>query len=109
MRLKKQISAIKPFTLLTMLLFVLSTLCVVAVGAETCDQESWFTGYDQAAGITLEDMDLCESCGKVAVGGYFQPSNSNVKKGFVMVKDISTAEVILKLSNVSGPSPISDY
>ena len=54
-------------------------------------------------------MDLCESCGKVAVGGYYQPSNSNVKTGFVMVKDLSTEEVILKLSNVSGPSTIYDY
>ena len=54
-------------------------------------------------------MDLCESCGKVAVGGYYQPSNSNVKTGFVMVKDIITESVILKLSNVSGPSTIFDY
>ena len=92
--------------ILTVLLFVLSTLLGVAEGV--CDQESWFTGYDSAAGITLLGMDLCENCGKVAVGGYFV-NNSNIKRGFVMVKDISSEEVILKLSNVAGMSPIDDY
>ena len=71
MRLKRHKGTFKPFSLLTKLLFVLSFFWVIADGSATCDQESWFTGYDSAAGITLLNMDLCESCGKVAVGGYY--------------------------------------
>ena len=88
---------------------MLSTLLVIVDASSSCDQESWFTGYDSAAGVTLIDMDLCESCGKVAVGGYYQPTSSNLKTGFVMVKDISTGSIELKLSNVSGMSTIHAY